>query len=97
MTHLPIEHPELLDFENALTQAAKVIIAKIDELYPIGSIIEANMGNARIRMEVTGTKLGSWCPLHETTYIYGKNIKTGKPRKLSVTHDSHEIITLSRP
>ena len=93
---LPLEHPDLIDYERALTDAARSAIARIDELYPVGSVIEATMGNARIRLEITATKLGSWNPLYETTYIYGKNIKTGRQRKLSVTYEAHEIITLSK-
>lgn len=94
---MPLEHPDLIYYQNALTDAARAAIAKIDELYPVGSIIEATMGGTRIRLEITATKLGDWNPLHETTYIYGRNIKTGRPRKLSVTYKAHEIITLSKP
>jgi hypothetical protein len=88
------EHETIEVAFAAYKAAAEALIAEIKSKYPVGTIISCCLGKHRVKLEITGHSSSYW---YEPQMLYGKNVKTGKSRKVSATYEGSEIITLSTP
>lgn len=74
--------------------AAERLMTVTERVYPIGAIIDATMGRARIRAEVIRH---AGHTNHEPAAIIVRNVDTGKNRRLSASFDDHDIEIVSLP
>jgi len=87
-----IEHGSIAKANLAYESAAKALQAEVASKYPLGSRISCYLGkDIPVTLEVTGH---SWSWWHEPAMIHGRNVKTGKQRKVLATSESANIITL---
>lgn len=87
-----LEHESIAQAYAKHEQAAKALQAEVASKYPIGSRISCYLGkDIPVTLEVTGH---SWSWWHEPAMIHGRNVKTGKQRKVLATSESANIITL---
>lgn len=87
-----LEHESIAQAYAKHEQAAKDLQAEVAAKYPLGSRISCYLGkDIPVTLEVTGH---SWSWWHEPAMIHGRNVKTGKQRKVLATSESANIITL---
>ena len=67
----------------------------VQEELPRGTIIEATLGNARVRGEVTG--YGSDWSCVSAGCVYVRNVRTGKSRRVWPTLDTEDVRVISKP
>ena len=72
---------ELKQAEEKYQRAAESLMETVQTLYPLGSVVVAELGGHLIELRITGHSQSWWC---EPNYLYGTNINTEKKRRFSV-------------
>jgi len=68
---------EAKEADNELLMAQVGLLAAVRRIYPTGSRLMIKAGGNKVEVEVTGHCAAWWS---RPGYIYGKNLKTNKPR-----------------
>ncbi len=80
--------------KEAHERASKALVEATIRAYPVGTIIEVTLGNARVTGRVTGSG-GYWWYNPGTVTIV--NLNTNSTRRFSATHEGHDVKITSRP
>jgi hypothetical protein len=62
---------------NKYEEAAQLLCEAVEEEYPVGTFLMAEMAGHKLELEVTGHSFAWWSRPGE---MYGRNIKTSKDR-----------------
>lgn len=85
---------KLPDALDAFKRAEKRLLRAVERAYPVGAIVEATIGNARVR----GPVLSHGGPGYYAGYIVIENERTGKQRSFyAARRDLHDVAVLELP
>lgn len=85
----------LVRLSAAHDHAREALCRGVEEELPLGTIIEATLGNARIRGEVTG--YGSTWSCHSAGCVWVRNTRTGKTRRVYPALDTEAVRVVMKP
>jgi len=85
----------LVRLDQAFRQACKNLCDATAEELPVGTVIDATLGRARIRGEVVSHSKG-WS-VHYAGSVMVRNSATGKIRRVTPNYEGHAMRIVSRP
>lgn len=78
MSHHSHDHQKLVLAAESIKRAQLALQDLVQQVYPIGTQLKAELGGHVVHLEVTGHNLFYWSGAGD---LIGVNLKTGKPRR----------------